>query len=59
MYRYKVDRMGCGGCAKSVTRAIAGIEPGVMLTVSGRVAYKRGLPVMFNPRYEIIPCSDR
>ena len=27
MYRYKVDRMGCGGCAKSVTRAIVGVEP--------------------------------
>ena len=40
-------------------RQIAGIEPGVMLTVSGRVAYKRGLPVMFNPRYEILPCNPR
>lgn len=38
-------------------RKIAGIEPGVMLTVSGRVAYKRGVPVMFNPRYEILPCN--
>lgn len=36
-------------------RAIAGIEPGVMLTVNGRVSYKKGLPVMFNPRYEILP----
>lgn len=33
MYRYKVDRMGCGGCAKSVTRAIAGIEPGALVEV--------------------------
>ncbi|GAA3686995.1 ATP-dependent DNA helicase RecG [Yimella lutea] len=40
-------------------RSIAGIEPGVMLTAHGRVSFKRSLPVMFNPRYEIIPCSDR
>ncbi len=27
MHRFKVEKMGCGGCAKSVTRAIQGIEP--------------------------------
>ena len=27
MYRYKVEKMGCGGCAKSVTRAVLAIEP--------------------------------
>jgi copper chaperone len=33
MYRYKVDKMGCGGCAKSVTRAIVGIEPDAQVAV--------------------------
>ncbi|MGT2481601.1 heavy-metal-associated domain-containing protein [Methylobacterium oryzae CBMB20] len=27
MYRYKVEKMGCGGCAKSVTRAVRNVEP--------------------------------
>lgn len=27
MYRYRVDKMGCGGCAKAVTRAVEAIEP--------------------------------
>ncbi|ARO54101.1 heavy metal transporter [Methylorubrum zatmanii] len=33
MFRYKVDKMGCGGCAKSVTRAVLGIEPGARVDV--------------------------
>ena len=33
MYRYKVDKMGCGGCAKSVTRAVLGIEPNARVEV--------------------------
>jgi len=33
MFRYKVDRMGCGGCAKSVTRAVLGIKPGARVDV--------------------------
>ena len=33
MYRFKVDKMGCGGCAKSVTRAVIGIEPGAQVEV--------------------------
>ena len=33
MHRFKVDKMGCGGCAKSVTRAITGIEPDAEVTV--------------------------
>ncbi|KIU37267.1 heavy metal transporter [Methylobacterium radiotolerans] len=33
MYRYKVDKMGCGGCAKSVTRAVHGIEPDARVEV--------------------------
>ena len=26
MFRYKVSKMGCGGCIKSVTRAVQGVE---------------------------------
>ncbi|OHV15265.1 heavy metal transporter [Methylorubrum extorquens] len=33
MFRYKVDKMGCGGCAKSVTRAVHGIEPDARVEV--------------------------
>ena len=33
MYRYKVDRMGCGGCAKSVTRAIQAVAPNARVEV--------------------------
>ncbi|AYO83206.1 copper chaperone [Methylobacterium sp. PvP062] len=33
MHRFKVDKMGCGGCAKSVTRAIVGIEPDAQVAV--------------------------
>lgn len=33
MFRYKVEKMGCGGCAKSVTRAVLGIEPGARVEV--------------------------
>lgn len=36
-------------------RAIAGIEPGVLLRVHGRVTFRRGVPVVFNPAYEIVP----
>lgn len=33
MFRYKVEKMGCGGCVKSVTRAVLGIEPGALVEV--------------------------
>jgi copper chaperone len=33
MYRFRVDKMGCGGCAKSVTRAVVGIEPDAQVEV--------------------------
>ena len=33
MFRYKVDKMGCGGCVKSVTRAVLGIEPNARVEV--------------------------
>lgn len=33
MVRLKVDKMGCGGCAKSVTRAVQAIEPDARVEV--------------------------
>jgi len=36
-------------------RSIGGIEPGTFLRVHGRVSYRRGVPTIFNPVYEIVP----
>ncbi len=36
-------------------RHIAGIEPGVLLRVSGRATLQRGIATIFNPSYDIIP----
>ena len=36
-------------------RRIAGIKPGTCLKVWGRVTYRKGLPTIFNPAYEIKP----
>lgn len=33
MFRYKVAKMNCGGCAKAVTRAIHGVDPGASVEV--------------------------
>lgn len=33
MFRYKVEKMGCGGCAKSVTRAVHAVEPNACVEV--------------------------
>lgn len=33
MVRLKVTRMNCGGCAKSVTRAILGVDPGATVDI--------------------------
>ncbi|MDP4021149.1 heavy-metal-associated domain-containing protein [Methylobacterium sp. NEAU 140] len=33
MHRFKVEKMGCGGCAKSVTRAVLGIQPNARVEV--------------------------
>lgn len=33
MYRFKVSKMGCGGCVKSVTRAVQAIEPAARVEV--------------------------
>ena len=34
-------------------RTIAGIDPGVFVTVHGRVCMRHGVPTMFNPAYEL------
>lgn len=36
-------------------RSIAGIEAGRRIRVHGRVAHRDGRPVVFNPRYELLP----
>ncbi|MBU7600355.1 OB-fold nucleic acid binding domain-containing protein [Streptomyces sp. P38-E01] len=36
-------------------RDIAGIEPGTALIASGRIAMHHGRPVLFNPKYELLP----
>lgn len=33
MYEFKVTRMNCGGCARSVTRAIHGVDAGATVSV--------------------------
>ncbi len=40
-------------------RTIGGIEPGTYLKARGRVCYRGGTPVIFNPAYEIIPGRGR
>jgi hypothetical protein len=34
--------------------SIAGIEPGRALAVEGTIALRRGRPVIYNPRYELV-----
>jgi copper chaperone len=33
MIRFKVEKMGCGGCAKSLTEAVQAVEPGARVDV--------------------------
>ena len=33
MVSFKVEKMGCGGCAKSVTRAVPAVEPNARVEV--------------------------
>lgn len=40
-------------------RTIAGIEPGVFLKVKGRVLFKKGVPTIYNPSYEIKPVAHK
>jgi copper chaperone len=34
MFEIKVTRMNCGGCAKSVTRAIHGVDAGATVAIN-------------------------
>ena len=36
-------------------RRIAGVEPGRSVTVAGCIGKQGGVPIMFNPRYELRP----
>lgn len=36
-------------------RRIIGIEPGQPLRVTGRITGSQGSPVMYNPRYDLLP----
>ncbi len=36
-------------------RRIAGINPGVAISVEGRIGTQDGVRVIYNPRYELIP----
>jgi hypothetical protein len=38
-------------------RQIAGVEPGRRLRVEGMVTEQDGRPVLFNPRYELVPAG--
>ena len=40
-------------------RRIAGIEPGVSLTVQGRISTQNGVRVIYNPRYQLRSTHDR
>ncbi len=36
-------------------RRISGVDPGRSVTVSGCIGRQGGVPIMFNPRYELLP----
>ena len=36
-------------------RRITGVDPGRSVTVAGCIGRQSGVPIMFNPRYELIP----
>lgn len=36
-------------------REIRGVVPGVRMRVEGRVTFRKGVPTMFNPRYDLLP----
>lgn len=39
-------------------RRIVGIEPGRRIRASGRVTGRSGSPVLYNPRYELLPSES-
>lgn len=36
-------------------RRISGVDPGRSVTVTGCIGRQGGVPIMFNPRYELLP----
>lgn len=40
-------------------RGIAGIEPGRRIVATGRANCQEDRPVMYNPRYQLLPMPDR
>src|SRR5262245_23869224 len=36
-------------------RRVPGLEPGRVIVASGRITYRQGGPVIYNPRYELRP----
>ncbi|HZK05839.1 MAG TPA: OB-fold nucleic acid binding domain-containing protein [Actinomycetaceae bacterium] len=49
------DGTGLLGLVFLGRREVPGVEPGRRMVASGRVAEIDGLPVMYNPRYELLP----
>ncbi|MFI0433107.1 MAG: OB-fold nucleic acid binding domain-containing protein [Candidatus Nanopelagicales bacterium] len=39
-------------------RRIIGVDPGRRIRATGRVSGKTGEPVIYNPRYELLPAED-
>lgn len=48
-----VDESGAIDCVFLGRRFIAGLEPGAIVGIEGRVAPGADVPVIFNPRYEL------
>lgn len=40
-------------------REIGGIVPGAYVRARGRVCYQRGIPIVYNPAYELLPPKAR
>ncbi len=49
-----VDESGAVDCIFLGRRLVAGLEPGVVVGIEGRVAPDDDVPVIFNPRYELV-----
>jgi hypothetical protein len=48
-----VDPSGAIDCIFIGRRLIAGLEPGAIVGIEGRIAAGDDVPVIFNPRYEL------
>jgi len=51
------DGTGCLSLIWLGRRQIAGVEPGRRIRVEGLVTQSEGQPVLFNPRYELVPST--